>query len=34
MMLDFKQTIGTYNNPQKPNKTAAEIDEENKNQRY
>lgn len=30
MMLDFKQTINTYNNPQKPNKTAAEIDEENR----
>ena len=30
MMLDFKQTISTYNNPQKPNKTAAEIEEENR----
>lgn len=30
MMLDFKQTISTYNNPQKQNKTAAEIDEENR----
>jgi hypothetical protein len=29
MMLDFKETIGTYTNPQKPNKTAAEIDQEN-----
>jgi hypothetical protein len=26
MMLDFKQTIGTYTNPQKQSKTAAEIE--------
>ena len=31
MMLDFKQTISTYNNPAPVQKTAAQIDEDNKN---